>query len=471
MKGIGKGLIVGVLAVCLSGTAQGQSSEDGTVAVHGLSVSRADDRLFVSMEMDISDLHVGRDRELVVTPRLVGEGDSLCLPSVLIAGRRRYYHHLRNGVEESTQLYRLGEASVVEYRAVVPYRSWMGRAQLSAVEELRGCCSMPVAVGESGLLRLDLEPRVFVPVYVYLRPQAAPKISVCEGSAYIDFPVSRTELYEDYRRNPEELGKILATIDAIRADEDTRILSVSIKGYASPESPYANNERLARGRTQTLKEYVQRQYDFPDSLLTTSYEAEDWDGLERWVEGSSLQHREEILALIRSDLAPDTKENRIRQRYPEDYRYLLRNVYPGLRHSNYAVKYEVRSYTDVAEIRELLRTQPQKLSLNEMYLAAQEMEPGSEEYNETFAIAVRMFPQDEVANLNAANTALRLGDLAGAERYLAKAGQAAEAVYARGLHAALSGDYAQARVLFGEAAAGGIAQAEEMLRQLEELER
>ena len=261
MKGIGKGLIVGVLAVCLSGTAQGQSSEDGTVAVHGLSVSRADDRLFVSMEMDISDLHVGRDRELVVTPRLVGEGDSLCLPSVLIAGRRRYYHHLRNGVEESTQLYRLGEASVVEYRAVVPYRSWMGRAQLSAVEELRGCCSMPVAVGESGLLRLDLEPRVFVPVYVYLRPQAAPKISVCEGSAYIDFPVSRTELYEDYRRNPEELGKILATIDAIRADEDTRILSVSIKGYASPESPYANNERLARGRTQTLKEYVQRQYD------------------------------------------------------------------------------------------------------------------------------------------------------------------------------------------------------------------
>ena len=106
-----------------------------------------------------------------------------------------------------------------------------------------------------------------------------------------------------------------------------------------------------------------------------------------------------------------------------------------------------------------------------VFFRSQELEPGSEEYNETFAIAVRMFPQDEVANLNAANTALRLGDLAGAERYLAKAGQAAEAVYARGLHAALSGDYARARVLFGEAAAGGIAQAEEMLRQLEELER
>lgn len=46
-----------------------------------------------------------------------------------------------------------------------------------------------------------------------------------------------------------------------------------------------------------------------------------------------------------------------------------------------------------------------------MYLVAQEMEPGSDEYNATFATAVRMFPDDPVANLNAANTALRLGDM------------------------------------------------------------
>ena len=46
-----------------------------------------------------------------------------------------------------------------------------------------------------------------------------------------------------------------------------------------------------------------------------------------------------------------------------------------------------------------------------MYLAAQEMEIGSEEYNETFDIAVRMFPDDEVANLNAANIAMSRGGL------------------------------------------------------------
>ena len=58
------------------------------------------------------------------------------------------------------------------------------------------------------------------------------------------------------------------------------------------------------------------------------------------------------------------------------------------------------------EIKRLIKTQPQKLSLNEMYLAAQDMKLGSEEYNETFEVAVRMLPDDEVANLNAANAAM-----------------------------------------------------------------
>ena len=106
-----------------------------------------------------------------------------------------------------------------------------------------------------------------MPAYVYIRPKAEPKINVLEGSAYIDFPVNRTEIHENYRRNPAELQKILNTIDAVKNDVDTRIISVSIKGYASPESPYSNNERLAMGRTKTLKEYVRKQYDFADSLF------------------------------------------------------------------------------------------------------------------------------------------------------------------------------------------------------------
>ena len=158
--------------------------------------------------------------------------------------------------------------------------------------------------------------------------------------------------------------------------------------------------------------------------------------------------------------------------YRRDYDYLLREVYPGLRHSDYVVRYEVRVYTDPEEIRRLLRTQPQKLSLQEMYLVAQDMNPGSEEYNETFEIAVRMFPDDTTANLNAANTAMRLGNLQGAEKYLAKAGDTPEAFYARGIHAALSGNYEVAEGLLKEAERKGLElEAREMLRRMTEVRK
>ena len=71
------------------------------------------------------------------------------------------------------------------------------------------------------------------------------------------------------------------------------------------------------------------------------------------------------------------------------YRVLLRDIYPALRHSDYAVRYTIRSFT-VEEARELIYSDPRQLSLNEMFQVAQTMEPGSDAYREVFEIAVRM---------------------------------------------------------------------------------
>ena len=67
-----------------------------------------------------------------------------------------------------------------------------------------------------------------------------------------------------------------------------------------------------------------------------------------------------------------------------------------------------------------MQTQPQKLSLNEFYLVAQTYEPGSVEFNDVFETAVRMYPNDEIANLNAANSAMQRKDVENAKRYLQK---------------------------------------------------
>ena len=54
---------------------------------------------------------------------------------------------------------------------------------------------------------------------------------------------------------------------------------------------------------------------------------------------------------------------------------------------------------------------PQNLSLNEMYLVANTYSNGSREFINVFETAVRLFPEDDVAKLNAAIAALSRGDV------------------------------------------------------------
>lgn len=457
-----------VLLSCSMAYAQGQEMLGGQAKVSDVVVSRSDDNVFVAMEIDVAGLDLRTDREAVFTPYIAAGKDTLVLVPVTVAGRNRYFHHLRNGIApEGAALYRDGKVSRIGYRTVVPYASWMSGASLSACAEIRGCCGIPVRGEDGALAKVMLEPERYVPSFVYLRPRGeAVKLRLENGSAYIDFPVNRTEIYEDYRDNASEIAKIISTIDMVKNDGDTRIVSLSIKGYASPEGSYENNERLAKGRTATLREYVCSHYDFPSEIVFSSYEPEDWASLERYVRESQLAGRDGILEIIGMPLAPDAKEWKIKSTYPDDYAFLLKNIYPGLRRSDYSVTYEVKNYTDVEEIRRLLKTRPQKLDLKEMYLAAETMEPGSDEYNEVFEIAVRMFPDDETANLNAANTAMGLGDMDRAAAYLAKAGDSPEAVYARGVYFALSGDYDKAEVLFKKAGSLGVEEADAAVERL-----
>ena len=79
---------------------------------------------------------------------------------------------------------------------------------MNAVCETRGCCSESESMGVDRLARLDVEPKVYEPRLIYVSPKAEPKIRDMQGSAYIDFPVNRTEIYPGYRNNPAELQKI-----------------------------------------------------------------------------------------------------------------------------------------------------------------------------------------------------------------------------------------------------------------------
>ena len=446
-----------------------QDIVDG-VSVKNFRMERNGGYIAIDMSWDLSGLDVDNNRAVLLTPWLVNGSDSLDLQSVGIYGRRRYYFYVRNGESmlsgKDEKSYKVSEKpDTVEYHNMIPYAEWMNGSVLSLRRSDYGCCNTLLAE-RNGMLGRHSE--AFFPELVYVRPQGLiEKRDSLEGSAFIDFSVDQMVIYPGYRRNTAELGKIQSSIDSVRSDMDITITSVWLKGYASPESPYAHNKELALGRTAALQQHIQQLYQFEGDVITTDYEPEDWVGLRRYVERSNLEHRTEIIALIDGNLEPDAKEWKIKNTYPVEYRFLLQHCYPALRHTDYRIAYTIRSYSDVEEIKRIMRDRPQKLSLNEFYLVAQEYEPGTDEFAEVFETAVRMFPDDTIANLNAANATMRRGDLTGAKRYLAKADDSPEAVYARGALAIRQKDYDSARRYLNEAKSLGLEQAGITLEQLE----
>lgn len=441
------------------------------VSVENFNMNRNGKYLTVTMDIDLSELDVNSNRAVLLTPRLANGTDSLDLPSIGIYGHRRYYYYIRNGISTiSGKTEKTFKASdkpgQLEYDNHTPYEEWMDGATLKFHRSDWGCCQEILAEYE-GLLGRHRE--AFFPELVFVQPKAEiMKSRSLSGSAYIDFPVDRTVIYPDYRRNTVELGKIQATIDSVRNDRDVTIMSVWLKGFASPESPYKHNTELAIGRTAALKKHIGQLYHFADSIILTDYEPEDWEGLRRYVEQSNINHRKEILSLIDSDMEPDAKEAKIKRTYPKEYRFMLQHFYPALRHTDYRIDYNIRTFSDVEEIKRIMAEQPQKLSQNEFYLVAGKYEPGTDEFTDVFETAVRMFPNDEVANLNAANAAIRRDDFATARRYLDKAGDSAEAVYARGALAVREKDYDTAHRYLETARDMGLEKAAATLKELEE---
>lgn len=453
-----------------------QNTKDITlgVSIKSFNINREGKYLTVKMNLDLNKLDVDANRAVLLTPRLVNGTDSLDLPAVGIYGRRRYYYYVRNGIGsisgESETIYRASsKPDSVAYNNLAEYEKWMDGATLKFHRSDWGCCHEIVAEYE-GILGRHRE--AFFPELIFVQPKAEiMKSRSLSGSAYIDFPVDQTVIYPDYRRNTTELGKIQATIDSVRNDKDVTITSVWLKGFASPESPYKHNTELAIGRTAALKKHIGQLYHFADSIIQTDYEPEDWAGLRRYVEQSNINYRAEILALIDSDMEPDAKEAKIKRTYPDEYRFMLQNFYPALRHTDYRIDYNIRKFNKVEEIKRIMAEQPQKLSLNEFYLVAGKYEPGTDEFTDVFETAVRMFPNDEIANLNAANAAIRRDDFATARRYLNKAGDSAEAVYARGALAIREKDYDTARRYLGKAKEMGLEKATLTLKELNERQK
>lgn len=416
-------------------TVQAQKIDDsqlrlagGKILIDSVLTQKKSDSLKIAFRLHLDSLQLKSEQQLVFTPLIAGE-DTIALNPIIINGKNQNIRYLRKSSKlKNSQAVVVRRRNDTEQQVLfsqtLPYRKWMKAFNLSMTEDLCGCGNL---MDQDTTLMADIQPTPRICRDHYVKPKAeAIKVRAEKGEAYLSFKLNKSDILADFRENATELRKITSTIDLVKNDKDVSITNIDIHGYASPDGPYDNNVRLANNRAAALRNYVCNLYTIDKKLFTYHATPEDWEGFKKKVEASNLADKSAILAVANSSLAPDAKDLKIKKLYPASYRYIMSEIYPRLRHSNYTVTYTVRPF-DIEEAKVILKTKPQQLSLQEMYLVAQTYEPGSPEFNEVFDIAVRLFPDDETANLNAACTDLQKGDLVTAEKHLAKAGNSKEA--------------------------------------------
>jgi len=415
------------------------------------------EQLGISFAIKASELQLGPNGQLKLEFAVENEDKRLALPVVIYSGKQRYRYERRRETLSNTYylkpyyIYKnvtKRDTYELDYQLFIPYYAWMEHASITYREYLRNCVGDYIA--SDGVLVENLNP---VPVYVEpendvvvvedkpvwkpnlaLLPQLVnfltPEVEEVKTRASmlelnIGFPVNVTEIRPTFGNNVYELNRADSLVSMLQSNELININAVNIRGYASPEGSYAVNERLARGRSQAFMQYLVNKYPNNEYIrnANTSWVPEDWEGFGRMVEAdNSIAQKQEVLAIINNNnIDPDVKDQMLQKItwWSSNYKIILNEMYPKLRRIEFKVDYTVNNLTD-SQAREQLYTNPGMLSLDEIYRVANYYEPDSRQYREVYEIAVRQYPNDVIANNNAAAAAILNSDITSARFYLQK---------------------------------------------------
>jgi len=206
----------------------------------------------------------------------------------------------------------------------------------------RQIVSEPVAVKPVEVVQQPVVSPPPPPVPVVKQDTAAvvtqSQIQYEKGSAYILFPVNQYALLPDFERNSEELAKIEHSVNVVRGIQGAKIVNITIDAYASPEGDLNRNIELSVKRADALRDYMVATYGLDINSFVVRSRGENWEGLRAAItENSYLTKKEKTDVLRILDLQDPSARKILLKKYDGGklYAYLLQEVYPALRTSEY----------------------------------------------------------------------------------------------------------------------------------------
>lgn len=458
----------------------------GSISIEPVRLEQQGDVLFVDMNIVLEGVKMNSTKSLDIIPQLASPTQPYTqkLPMISLKGSNGYKVYERKLALMSKQeredykrpflLEKVDKEKndILRYRYILPYEAWMSDARLDIYYDVCGCgeeTSFVESIVDKVTLE-KIEPYVITPHMAYIQPKAEIiKRREIQMECFLDFEVNKTNIRTEYMNNPRELSKIRGMIDDLKNDPSISVNQLDIIGFASPEGSLVGNKRLSEGRAKALRDYLADRYEFPRNIYHIEFGGENWKGLVESLQDYKMDSRNDVLAVLRNTVDSEQRKQRLKNLHGGvPYRQMLKDIYPSLRVAICKVDYSIKNF-DIDEAKKEIKRRPTNLSLNEMFLVANTYPKGSQDFIDVFEIAVKMYPEDEVANLNAAAAALDHKDIASAERYIERVkseNYQAEYNNIKGVIAMLKENDSEAEVYLKKSADGGLEEAKLNLIEL-----
>lgn len=430
----------------------------------------------ISMQfsVDITGLRIDPQHMITLTPFLRSEDGTTekTFDPVVIIGKKRNMVLRRETELAGRQIFEREPYEVMvrknktgqrlDYKVEFPFESWMRTSKILIHERVEGCVWEELGDGFRTISDRMLG-EVYTPLYStnYLTPEVEEIKNRDEvAELRLNYKVASAVILPDFDNNAVELGKVADLVNEVTRNEDLTFTGISITGYASPEGPYNFNMKLSEDRARSLIDYLGKLYSIPSSMMEVDWKGEDWPGLEKSVVDDYFgDGKDEVLAVLRNQDPTEKKKEQLKTiDGGRVYARLLKDIYPPLRRNTFVINYTVVQF-NLEKARQVIKTNPKLLSLNEMYLVAMSYPEDSEERTGTFAIAAEYYPDSPVAVNNSAVSLIEKGSFGEAEKMLMPLKDNPAVWNNLGVVMALRGEYEEAMGYFEKARNNAVGEA------------
>ncbi|MCI1682100.1 MAG: DUF3868 domain-containing protein [Bacteroides sp.] len=458
-----------------------------------LSVSKG--KLHVGMSVNYENLQLSSNESLTLTPLLKSEKCVLELPPMVVNGciRQRVYH--RKQVLSSKQRSRLKPASAssapavvaknnrkkvrqLAYNIQVPYLDWMEGASLVLRTSECGCNGKPAGIYEDKIaegvkmsrlhtssIGTDIDSCYLALTNIVPLVDGEDTLHVQKGCIPY-WGSNGLDQLSTGKQDYEICFRLREAIHSLEHQSGLTVTRLKVMGYGSPEGDYRKNEKVSLRRALALKDYLRENYVAGNVPFEVNWVAEDWDSIRTLVRDSNMPLRQAVADIINTvDLTKGRERTLLKLADGAPYKYLVEYIFPKVRRVEYSIDY-VQHHLGTAEGRRLFEMGSRSLKLSEFFAVAMSYPKGSNEYNDAFDLAARLFPDSPEAAINAAAVALSKRDVKKARAYLEKYATLPLAYNNMGILYLLEGNRDKAEVYLQMAAANGVKEARQALTYL-----